>query len=103
MVFDPRPERRQQRLAAAFPGRTVAELFTYIRTMMPKNDPGSLADEDYAALLAYLLQANQMPAGRSTLVRAPATFLGVAEGGSEASYRIVDLAGEAGCRQVAGR
>lgn len=48
-------------------GRPLSDLYTYIRTMMPKNEPGSLADEDYAMLLAYVLQANQMPAGRATL------------------------------------
>ena len=48
-------------------GRPLAELFTYMRTMMPKNDPASLADEDYAVLLAYMLQMNRMPAGKATL------------------------------------
>jgi mono/diheme cytochrome c family protein len=48
-------------------GRPLSELFTYMRTLMPKNEPGSLADEDYGVLLAYLLQANKMPAGRNYL------------------------------------
>ena len=48
-------------------GKPLSELFTYMRTLMPKNDPGSLADEDYAVLLAYMLQMNGMPAGRSSL------------------------------------
>jgi S-disulfanyl-L-cysteine oxidoreductase SoxD len=48
-------------------GRPLSELFTYMRTLMPKNDPGTLADEDYGVLLAYMLQMNQMPAGRAPL------------------------------------
>ncbi|HET9426141.1 MAG TPA: cytochrome c [Gemmatimonadaceae bacterium] len=48
-------------------GRPLSELYTYMRTMMPKNEPGSLADEDYAVLLAYMLQMNQMPAGKTYL------------------------------------
>jgi hypothetical protein len=34
---------------------------------MPKNDPGSLADEDYAIILAYMLQMNRMPPGKTYL------------------------------------
>ena len=48
-------------------GLPLSELYTYMRTMMPKNEPGSLADEDYAVLLAYMLQMNQMPAGKTYL------------------------------------
>ena len=48
-------------------GRPLSELYTYIKTSMPKSEPGSLADEDYALLLAYLLQSNRMPAGRTAL------------------------------------
>ncbi len=48
-------------------GKPLSDLFTYIKTSMPKNDPGSLADEDYAIALAYLLQANRMPVGKTYL------------------------------------
>jgi S-disulfanyl-L-cysteine oxidoreductase SoxD len=48
-------------------GKPLSELYTYMRTLMPKNDPGSLADEDYGVLLAYMLQMNQMPAGKAYL------------------------------------
>ena len=48
-------------------GKQLSELFIYMKTSMPKNDPGSLADEDYALALAYLLQANRMPAGKTYL------------------------------------
>src|SRR5205823_9077498 len=48
-------------------GRSLSELFGYISTKMPKNEPGSLAPEEYADLLAYLLKMNQMPAGPTEL------------------------------------
>jgi mono/diheme cytochrome c family protein len=48
-------------------GHTVAELFAYLRREMPKNEPGSLSDDDYAMALAYLLRINGMPAGSRPL------------------------------------
>jgi mono/diheme cytochrome c family protein len=44
-------------------GRSLSELFGYISTKMPKNEPGSLAPEEYADVLAYLLKLNEMPEG----------------------------------------
>jgi alcohol dehydrogenase (cytochrome c) len=38
--------------------RTPAELFAFIRDAMPKGAPHSLSDGDYAAITAYLLDAN---------------------------------------------
>jgi hypothetical protein len=48
-------------------GRSLSDLFVYISTKMPKNEPGSLAPEEYADLLAYLLKLNQMPVGAAEL------------------------------------
>lgn len=48
-------------------GRSLSELFGFISTRMPKNEPGSLAPEEYVDVLAYLLKLNQMPAGASEL------------------------------------
>jgi hypothetical protein len=48
-------------------GRLLADLFGYISTKMPKNEPGSLAPEEYVDLLAYLLKLNQMPVGAAEL------------------------------------
>jgi len=45
----------------------LSDLFSYISTRMPKNEPGSLAPEEYADVLAYLLKMNEMPAGSSEL------------------------------------
>lgn len=48
-------------------GRDLAALFVYARNEMPKNDPGSLADEDYVKAIAYLMRVNGMPAGDTPL------------------------------------
>ena len=44
-------------------GRPLSDLFAFMRERMPKNEPGSLAPEEYADVLAYLLSLNAMPAG----------------------------------------
>ena len=48
--------------------RTLADLFGYVSTQMPKNDPGSLEPEQYADVVAYLLKMNAMPAGPADLL-----------------------------------
>ncbi len=48
-------------------GRTLGELFGYLRREMPKSDPGSMSDEEYALVLAYLLRINDMKPGTTVL------------------------------------
>ena len=48
-------------------GKQLSDLFGFISTMMPKNDPGSLAPEDVADVTAYLLKMNAMPTGPAEL------------------------------------
>jgi hypothetical protein len=48
-------------------GHPVWELFNTIHTKMPKDDAGSLSDEDAAGLVAYLLKLNGLPAGKDPL------------------------------------
>jgi len=47
--------------------RTFAELFDRIRTTMPQKNPGSLSQDAYLDILAYLLQANEFPPGPAAL------------------------------------
>jgi mono/diheme cytochrome c family protein len=44
-------------------GQTVSGLFEMIRTSMPEEDPGSLARQEYADIVAFLLKKNGLPAG----------------------------------------
>lgn len=48
-------------------GRGVNELFSYTRATMPPDQAGELGDTAYAQLIAFLLQANGMPAGDAEL------------------------------------
>lgn len=47
----------------AWHGRPLADLFTYVSTLMPKNEPGSLSPQENADVVAYLLKLNRIPAG----------------------------------------
>ena len=49
-------------------GKPLLELFKYVSQNMPENDPGSLAPEVNADIIAYLLQLNAMPAGKAELM-----------------------------------
>ena len=53
--------------AKGWKGRPLADLFAYVSERMPKNDPGALAPEQYADVVAYLLKLNAMPAGSAEL------------------------------------
>jgi mono/diheme cytochrome c family protein len=48
-------------------GKRLSDLYGFVSTRMPKNDPGSLAPEDAADVVAYLLKMNAMPVGTSEL------------------------------------
>jgi mono/diheme cytochrome c family protein len=48
-------------------GRDLAALFQYTKDEMPKSDPGSFTDEEYAQTIAFLLRVNGMPAGDNPL------------------------------------
>lgn len=47
--------------------QSAGDLFTIMSMTMPETSPGSLADEDYADILAYLLRLNDYPAGDAEL------------------------------------
>jgi len=42
-------------------------LFTFIKTTMPGNTPGSLDERVYADIIAFILEANGLPAGKREL------------------------------------
>ena len=47
--------------------RTVGDLYTDIVGNMPEDDPGSLSDQAYVDVVAYILQLNGFPAGSAEL------------------------------------
>jgi quinohemoprotein ethanol dehydrogenase len=48
-------------------GRSIADLFARIHTTMPQNNPGSLSEQEYFDIIAYLLQSNDFPPGNEEL------------------------------------
>jgi S-disulfanyl-L-cysteine oxidoreductase SoxD len=48
-------------------GKSLLDLFKYVSELMPENNPGSLAPEVNADVVAYLLQLNAQPPGKSEL------------------------------------
>lgn len=47
--------------------RSVHDLFRSIRNTMPFDRPGGLTDEQYSAIVAYLLKLNEYPTGSEAL------------------------------------
>ncbi|MCF3946095.1 cytochrome c [Acidiphilium sp. AL] len=50
-----------------FTKMTAGQLFDYMSAHMPANAPGSLSKPDYLNVLAYILQVNHYPAGKTPL------------------------------------
>jgi mono/diheme cytochrome c family protein len=47
--------------------RSLAQLFSRIRETMPQDKPNTLSPEETAAIVAYILSGNQLPAGDTDL------------------------------------
>ena len=52
---------------AKWNGKPLSTLYEYIRDQMPKNDPGSLSEQEYIDVVAYVLKLNHMPSGKVDL------------------------------------
>jgi mono/diheme cytochrome c family protein len=53
--------------AAWWDRKTLADLYQFIVTRMPKNEPGSLQTDEYLDVTAYLLKLNELPTGTDPL------------------------------------
>ncbi|MGH8150205.1 MAG: PQQ-binding-like beta-propeller repeat protein [Steroidobacteraceae bacterium] len=60
-----------ERFSQDWSGKTVAALFTYVRTRMPPQKPGSLTSHTAAGLVAYLLEVNGTAPGHESLPADP--------------------------------
>ena len=49
-------------------GQTVANLYQYARTSMPQDNPGSLSDQQYVDIIAYMFGLTDLPTGESELL-----------------------------------
>jgi len=52
-------------------GRTAFDLFEQLRTTMPDDSPGSLSQQQYVDIVAYILKINGYPAGTDSLSTDP--------------------------------
>lgn len=51
----------------AWRGRTLGEMFGYIRETMPQDAPGTLTAAETAEIVAHILRGNRLPAGEMSL------------------------------------
>ena len=61
------PPLARARFLRNWDGRSLATLFEYTRATMPEGNPGSLTDEEYVDVIAYMLSVGGMPAGEAGL------------------------------------
>jgi mono/diheme cytochrome c family protein len=52
---------------AGWSSQSVGELFSWMQEAMPAEAPGTLSKDETAAVLAYILQLNKIPAGKLDL------------------------------------
>ena len=61
------PPLARARFLRVWEGRSLAVLLAYARLTMPEDNPGSLDDQEYVDVLAYVLSMSRMPAGGDEL------------------------------------
>jgi quinoprotein glucose dehydrogenase len=64
------PPLKDERFWLDFETQPLAALLSKIQRTMPADAPGTLRDEDYLDVLAYVLSVNAFPSGRGDLVAA---------------------------------
>ena len=65
------------RFRVRWQGQTVGDIYEFVSTMMPDEDPGSLEDLEYADVVAYMLSLNRYPTGAADLPPDQASLDGV--------------------------
>ena len=58
----------------AWKGLKMSDLFQRIKTTMPQSAPGSLADRQYADVLAFIVSKSNFPAGETELPAEPTSL-----------------------------
>jgi len=58
-------------------GRPLSDLYDWVKTKMPKNEPGSLTPAQSVQVMAYILQENKMPAGKVAMPTDRAILKGI--------------------------
>jgi mono/diheme cytochrome c family protein len=60
-----------ERFLANWRGKPLAALFERTQTTMPQDSPGRLSAQEYADIIAFILKANDYPAGAKELTSGP--------------------------------
>ena len=61
------PPLARARFLRVWEGRSLATLFEYTRATMPESNPGSLTDDEFVDVIAYMLSVGGMRAGDAEL------------------------------------
>ena len=61
----------------AWRGRSLGEMFGYIRETMPQDAPGTLTAAETAEIVAHILRGNRLPAGDAALPDDEETLSGI--------------------------
>jgi alcohol dehydrogenase (cytochrome c) len=72
------PPLRGAAFLGKYTGKPAADLFTYVSTKMPRNNPGSLGAAEYAQIIAYVLQQNSYATGHKEFASDAAALASVA-------------------------
>lgn len=71
--------------ATRWMGRSLAEFYDYVSRLMPKSAPGTLSEDEYVWVTAYVLKLNGMPASSRELSAEPALLKGIRIDSSQVS------------------
>jgi mono/diheme cytochrome c family protein len=63
--------------ATAWNNRRLYDLFEIVHTTMPLDNPGGLSEQEYIDVIAYLLELNGVPAGKTSLSADAAALKGL--------------------------
>ncbi|MDT8857537.1 c-type cytochrome [Paracoccaceae bacterium Fryx2] len=61
------PPLAREKFLRVWDGRSLGILFSYAKSTMPQSNPGFLPDEDYVAMIAYMLETSGAPPGTTEL------------------------------------
>ena len=62
--------------SASWSKHTIADLFTFIQSMMPHSQGGTLSDDTYANIVAFILSKNGAKAGNEPLTATTSAKIG---------------------------
>jgi mono/diheme cytochrome c family protein len=90
------PSLKGERFIARYVESDLGALFNRIKTTMPRENAGSLTDETYIDIVAYILQMNAFPTGRGALsvnLAREIKIVGKADTGPVPDFALVQLVG----------